>query len=118
VKLIVTHPEFCLDTLVQFIDVEPKVTFYLPNAFTPNEDTVNDFFAGTGVTRGITNFRLEIWDRWGQRIFETGNPKEAWNGRVNNTGRQAPGGVYVCLVSYSGPRGEPFEYKGFATLIR
>jgi gliding motility-associated-like protein len=118
VKLVITHPQKCLDSLVQYIDVKPKVTFFLPNAFTPNEDTVNDFFAGTGVTRGITNFRLEIWDRWGERIFETDSPAEAWNGRVNNTGRQAPSGVYVCLVSYTRPRGETFEYKGFATLIR
>lgn len=118
VKLIVTHPKYCLDTIVQYIDVEPKVTFFLPNAFTPNEDTVNDFFKGTGVTRGITDFKLEIWDRWGKRVFETDNPEEPWNGRVNNTGREAPGGVYLCLVSYTGPRGRPFEYKGFATLIR
>ncbi|MCU0346390.1 MAG: PKD domain-containing protein, partial [Saprospiraceae bacterium] len=58
VRLVVVHPEKCLDTLVQFIDVTPKVTFFMPNAFTPNEDTVNDYFVGTGVTRGVTDFNM------------------------------------------------------------
>lgn len=118
VTLIITHPEKCQDTLVQYIDVEPKVTFFMPNAFTPNEDSVNDFFRGTGVTRGITNFKLEIWDRFGQLVFNTNNPTEAWNGRVNNTGKPANAGVYVCIVSFTGPRGAPFNYRGFTTLIR
>lgn len=118
VTLIITHPEKCQDTLVQYIDVVPKVTFFMPNAFTPNEDTVNDFFKGTGVTRGITNFKMEIWDRHGQLIFSTTDPEEAWNGRVSNAGRPAQAGVYVCIVSFTGPRGEPFDYRGYATLIR
>lgn len=118
VKLVVVHPEKCLDTLVQFVDVAPKVTFFMPNAFTPNEDTVNDLFVGTGVTRGVTDFNLSIWDRYGQKVFETSDVGEAWNGQVGNSGKQAQAGVYVCLVSFTGPRGEPFEYKGYATLIR
>lgn len=118
VKLVVTHPEFCQDTLTQIIDVEPKVTYHMPNAFTPNEDTNNDYFLGTGVTRGITDFRMEIWDRWGKKIFETTEIEGAWNGRVNNTGRQVQEGVYVCVVTFTGPRGEPFEYKGYATVLR
>ncbi|MCC6724699.1 MAG: PKD domain-containing protein [Saprospiraceae bacterium] len=118
VKLVVVHPQKCLDTLVQFIDVTPEVTYYLPNAFTPNEDTVNDFFVGTGVTRGITNFNLSIWDRYGQKIFETNKVDEPWNGRLGNEGRQAQNGLYLCIVSYTGPRGEPFSYRGYATLLR
>ncbi|MBI5914495.1 MAG: PKD domain-containing protein [Bacteroidetes bacterium] len=118
VKLTVVHPEKCVDTLVQYIDVEPQVTFYLPNAFTPNEDTKNDYFAGTGVTRGIIDFKMEIWNRYGQKIFETTDVNEPWNGQVNNDGRLAQNGVYVCVVTFTGPRGEPFEYKGYATLVR
>jgi gliding motility-associated-like protein len=118
VKLIVVHPEKCLDTLVQYIDVTPKVTFYMPNAFTPNEDSVNDLFVGTGVTRGVTDFKLSIWDRYWQIIFETDDIAEAWNGQVGNNGKQALSGVYVCVVSFTGPRGEAFNYRGYATLVR
>ncbi len=118
VRLIVVHPEKCLDTLVQYLDVVPKVTFFLPNAFTPNEDTVNDLFMGTGVTRGVTNFSLAIWDRYGQKIFETDRIDEPWNGQVNNSDKAALNGLYVYVVSFTGPRGEPFEYRGYATLLR
>jgi gliding motility-associated-like protein len=118
VMLIITHPEQCQDTLIQYLDVEPKVTFFLPNAFTPNEDTVNDFFKGSGYTRGATDFRMEIWDRNGSLVFATMDIEDAWNGRINNTGRFAPNGVYVCVVTFREPRGKPFEYRGYATLIR
>lgn len=118
IQLVVRHPEGCLDTIVQYLDVEPKITYHLPNAFTPNEDTVNDFFKGKGILPGITHFNLQIWDRWGQLFFETNSPNEAWNGRHQNSGRIGQAGVYVVLVNFVGPRGGSFEYKGFATLIR
>lgn len=118
VTLVVTHPEKCQDTTSLLIDVEPHVTYFLPNAFTPNEDTTNDYFKGTGVTRGVTNFKMEIWDRWGKKIYESDNLEESWNGRMNNNGRQVQAGVYVCVVTFTGPRGEPFEQKGYVTLMR
>ena len=118
VMLIITHPRQCQDTLVQFVDVEPKVTFFLPNAFSPNEDTTNDYFLGTGITRGITDFKMEIWDRYGNLIFRTSDIEDAWNGRVNNSGRTAPNGIYICIVTFQEPRGKRFEYRGYATLMR
>lgn len=118
VTLIVTHESGCMDTLSQFIDVIPKVTYFMPNAFTPNSDDVNDFFIGKGVTEGMTNFNMTIWNRWGELIYETNDPNDPWNGRKRNTGRESPNGVYVYLVSYTGPRNNDFELKGYATLIR
>lgn len=118
VTLIVTHPSGCKDTTFQIIDVEPKVTYYLPNAFTPNNDDVNDFFLGNGYLVGLTGFEMSIWNRWGEKIFQTKDPTEGWNGRKNNVGVMSPNGVYVCVVHYTGPRGQKIEIKGFATLIR
>ena len=118
VKLVIYSEEGCIDTTTQMIDVEPHVRFFLPNAFTPNWDTVNDEYGGEGFLRGVTNYNLQIWDRWGEMIFNTTDPEELWNGQKNNEGRPAPGGVYVCHVTFTGPRGEPFEFKSFATLIR
>jgi len=118
VTLIVTHPEDCKDTITQFVDVVPLVFFHMPNAFTPNEDTVNDFFLGKGLIPGITNFEMIIWDRWGKEVFVTTDPDDKWNGQVNNDGRFAQAGMYVYTVVFTGPRGTPHEYKGYATLIR
>ncbi len=118
VLLYVTHPSGCIDSFIQIIDVKPEIRYYLPNAFTPNYDDKNDFFKGKGFFNGITNFSMSIWNRWGERIFETSNPDEPWNGKKNNTGKESPEGVYVVVVTYTGPRGEPYELKGFATLLR
>jgi gliding motility-associated-like protein len=117
-RLVVSNALGCRDTAIQLVDVLPEFRFYLPNAFTPNFDDLNDLFGGTGILPGYSNFRLQVWDRWGQLIFETDSPYEYWNGLFRNTGREAPDGVYVCLVNFTGPRGEPFEYKGFVTLMR
>lgn len=118
VQLVITHRFGCLDTLIQFVDVEPKITYFLPNAFTPNEDGKNEFFRGGGFFRGIRDFNMKIMNRWGGIIFETQDPMEAWNGRKMNSGRLSPNGVYLVYVSYTGPRGMPNEHKGYVTLIR
>ncbi len=118
VTLIITHKEKCQDTLTQIIDVTPKVTFHMPTAFSPNGDSVNDLFKGAGVLLGVTNYRFEIWNRWGQLIFETDDPEAGWDGRVNNSLEFASSGIYVCKVKFDKPRGVPFEYKGFVSVIR
>lgn len=118
VLLVVTHPEGCKDTLVKFIDVAPEITWFMPNAFTPNGDGVNDGFYGKGFLEGIQNFNMTIWNRWGELVFETSNPSESWSGRAQQTGGMSPAGVYVYTVSFTGPRGQKFEYRGYATLVR
>ena len=118
VQLIVTHLYGCQDTIIKILDIEPLITYFMPNAFTPNNDSKNDFFRGGGYFRGIRNFNMKIVNRWGEVIFESVDPNEGWNGQKNNSGKMSPNGVYVYFIQFDGPRGTPHEYKGFATLIR
>jgi gliding motility-associated-like protein len=118
IRLIVTHPSGCTDTLIKNIDVEPLVTYFLPNAFTPNFDGTNDEFKGAGNLFGMTDFKMGIWNRWGEKIFDTNDPKEGWNGRINNTGVVAMEGVYVYYATFVGPRNKLFTYKGYCTLLK
>ena len=71
-----------------------------------------------GIIDGVTEFNMTIWNRWGEKIFETQDPEAAWNGKVMNTGGVSPAGVYVYLVTFLGPRGEQNEFRGFATLVK
>lgn len=118
VELVVFHTSGCPDTSVQFLDVIPEVRYFLPNAFTPNGDGNNDGFRGNGIMEGATEFNLSIFNRYGEKLFETDDPKEAWNGRKDNSGDLSPQGVYVVVVTYREPRGARRELRGFATLLK
>jgi gliding motility-associated-like protein len=118
IRLIVTHPKGCKDSLTQYLDIKPEIRWFMPNAFTPNGDGSNDGFLGKGFLEGSTNFQMSIWNRWGEKVFETTDPNDEWNGRQMNSGGNSPAGVYVYVVTFTGPRKEKMEFKGFATLIR
>ena len=117
VALIAVHENGCRDTSIRIIDVIPRVTYHMPNAFTPNGDGKNDIFIGTGFTDGMEDFEMTIWNRWGELLYVTDDPEAPWNGSRHNTGKTLPPGVYVYQVKYRDPRGEPIEFRGFATLI-
>lgn len=115
---VVKHESGCTDTLSQLVDVKPILSLQMPNAFTPNNDGLNDDFRGKGILSGIQDYTLSIWNRWGERIFESNDPSLGWNGEYNNNGKQVMNGVYVYTLQYIGPRGDVFEQKGNVTLIR
>lgn len=117
VQLVVKHLNGCTDTAVQVVDVVPFYTFFLPNAFTPNNDGKNDGYRGNGIFEYISDFEMQIYNRWGELIFRTDSPYEAWNGRKNNTGELCQAGVYVVMVRFRGGRDGMKEIKGFATII-
>ncbi|MBR9920198.1 MAG: PKD domain-containing protein [Bacteroidetes bacterium] len=118
IKLIVNNEVGCLDTITKRIDVVPEIRYFLPTAFSPNYDDTNDFFGPAGVYLGITNYRMEIWNRWGEKVFQTNDINEHWDGRKAGSNRIAPSGVYTCIVQFTGPRGEAFEYKQYLTLMK
>jgi hypothetical protein len=72
---------------------------------------------GKGFLEGATSFNMSIWNRWGEQVFESSDASEAWNGRVRNVGIMSPAGLYVYIVTFTGPRGEKHEFKGYATLV-
>ncbi len=115
---VVTHINGCTDTAASFIDIRPEIRYFLPNAFTPNGDGLNETYRGEGIMEGARSFEMTIWSRWGQLMFKTSDPEEGWNGKERNTGKEAPNDVYVVLVNYVDPRGNSVELKGTATVVR
>ena len=118
VTLTVLHPSGCPDTITAFIDISPQVTLHFPNAFTPNNDAKNDVFQGKGILSGLQDYSFTVWNRWGERVFETNDPFVGWNGMKDNDGAIAPNGVYVYHAKYIGPRGDAEEFTGHVTLLR
>ncbi len=95
---------------------------YLPNAFTPNNDGVNDIFQAVGDA--VTEFELEVWNRWGEKIWETDDITQYWVGNVNGGEYYAETDVYVYVVRYKyitnveGEESEWVEKTGHVSLIR
>jgi gliding motility-associated-like protein len=101
------------DTLVVKTFTGPAV--YLPNAFTPNNDRLNDVFRPTYV--GISNIEgFRVYNRWGQLMFSTTDRHSGWDGRTG--GKEQPTGTYVWIATGRNYRNEPFVYRGTVTLIR
>jgi gliding motility-associated-like protein len=78
-----------------FIDYCPT-TFYVPNSFTPNGDAHNETFAVVGLN--MEDFEMLIFNRWGELIYKSNNPQEAWDGTVN--GKKVQQDVYVWRIYY------------------
>jgi gliding motility-associated-like protein len=89
---------------------------YIPNAFTPNGDGINDEFNGFGSFIDLSDLKFLIFNRWGQPIWETDDPDESWDGKVN--GELVPQGIYGYIYAYSDGGGNRVEKTGTVTLIR
>lgn len=118
IQQIVLHTSGCTDTATVTIPILPIVDFYMPNAFTPNNDGINDEFIPVGRFFGLKSYTFSIWNRWGDRIFATNDYQEGWNGQRNNTGEISPPGVYAYTIDYLDAFGKEKSLKGHCTLIR
>ncbi len=106
----------CKDTVQHCIEVGPDFTFFVPNAFTPNGDGVNDFFTGKGI--GIVDYKLLVFDRWGNMIFESQDINMGWDGRANGGTNMAQQDVYSYLIDITDVFNKKHSYLGHITLVR
>lgn len=83
---------------------------YVPNGFSPNEDTFNDWFNIQGLYDIFTEHKLHIYNRYGDIIFE-GNNEKPWNGKINrglnNHGKTVPVGTYYYILNLNDPNYRP-----------
>lgn len=90
----------------------------IPNSFTPNGDGINDyFFPRQFLSKDVTAFKMSIYNRWGEKIFETESKSgRGWDGRFN--GKDQPVGVYIYIIDVTYQNGRNDSYKGNLTLLR
>jgi len=118
IKQIVLHQSGCSDTASAILRVIPTVNIFMPNAYTPNNDGLNDEFLPVGVFFGIRRYKMSIWNRWGERVFDTTDFAEGWNGFKDNGGQICPPGVYAYILEYLDGFDKLIKLKGHVTLIR
>ncbi len=90
---------------------------YIPNAFTPNGDGLNDIFRIVGLPpENLTLFNMQIFNRWGQVVFSSNNILEGWDGTLN--GQICPDDDYVWVIFYEYDKKTKTSNKGSVTLVR
>lgn len=100
IKLAVENNIGCKDTAEIKICYKDTVILYIPTAFTPNNDGLNDVFHWSSY--GCTQIDISIYNRWGEIIYKSNDLNGFWDGKINEY--DCPEGAYVVYVEYRGLR--------------
>lgn len=115
-KLVVTDAAGCADSAYVLVRVyQVKPTIFVPTAFTPNGDGLNETVYPISVGIRKINY-FSIYNRWGQLVFTTTQDRHGWDGRLS--GRLQNSAVFVWMVSAEDYLGTPIFLKGTVALIR
>lgn len=99
------------------ICVKHEPSLYIANAFEPLSE-FNSTFKPSAILFELSTYLFVIYDRWGQKVFETTDREVGWNGKFNNSGNNLPMGAYVYVVQFKSNNDEEFQKRGTVTLIR
>ncbi len=118
IMLIASTQNNCIDTAYQTIVMEQEqgFSFYIPDAFSPNNDGINDTFSGKGVL--ISKYEMMIFDRWGNLIFFSDDFSKPWDGRANHGTQIVQEDVYIYSIKVTDVKKKKHNYKGIVTLFR
>lgn len=116
IELVVRNANFCKDNVIKEVFIKPDYTFYIPNAFSPNVGDLNPGFGPEGIFKGLIEYKMEIFTRWGEKVFETTDLSKKWDGRFKN--KPAAPGVYVYKISTMDYFNNRKHYNGTVMLIR
>lgn len=109
----------CIDKECKFLPLKNIYLFYAPTAFTPDNDGLNDGFKPVVLGFEASTYTLRIYNRWGEKIFETNDIDEPWIGNENRGDYYVPEGVYTWRVQVKEKIIANFEvFEGHVVLIR
>lgn len=114
-RVTVTNGYGCTGFAYINIKVYLGPTYYIPTAFTPNNDGLNDILKFIPVGIGETNY-FRVFNRWGNLVFQSSKWENGWDGKHNGT--EAPLGMYVWFIKGKDKDGRAIEMKGTVTLVR
>lgn len=117
VELMVYDINGCADTSVQTIRVRGDLYYYIPNAFTPDENFLNETWYPRGVGFNDKTLQITIFDRWENIVYMSKDPDQGWNG-LDLKGQPCPGGMYIYKIMMEGYEGALPVFTGHLTLIR
>ena len=119
VTLTITDANGCKDQLTRYIQVNDLLNIFVPNSFTPNNDGINDVFFVTGTDIDPDRFELQVFSRWGDKVFETTDMEVVWDGDVHNGDYYTQNDIYTWkLIVYSLTTAERLDLSGSIMIMR
>ncbi|MCB9245635.1 MAG: PKD domain-containing protein [Flavobacteriales bacterium] len=115
IQLVVRNANGCLDSVSNRIFIFPETQFYIPSAFSPNNDSRNDLFRVSGLSF-VAEFRLTVYNRWGQIMYQSNDVNSGWDGTY--LGEPVPSGNYAYVLEMKDLNGIKSSHSGFFSLLR
>ena len=114
IRLTAFNSTGCADVAQYPLEVRLRESFYVPNAFSPNGNDVNDYFSIP--EENLASLKIKIFNRWGEIIFASDDKNFKWDGTCN--GSPAQQGIYVYVLTTKNTGGEETTQKGTITLVK
>lgn len=102
--------------VVDSIYVQFNIQYFVPNAFTPDNNGINDVFVPIFSGQQLTNYTLKIFDKWGKQLFSSNDPAESWDGTFE--GKVCQIGAYVYFLTVETGICDRVTAKGNVSLIK
>ena len=121
VQLQITDAQGCVNVVNREIVIQDMFNLFIPTSFTPNNDGTNDAFFVEGTDIDPDRFEFEVWNRWGELVWSTTDPEDAWYGQVGEEGQHyVPNGPYSYRIEVHSLSEESYrkEVFGVVTIIR
>ncbi|MES2512677.1 MAG: gliding motility-associated C-terminal domain-containing protein [Bacteroidota bacterium] len=118
VNLVATSSKGCTDIKKIIVEILPDFALYIPNTFTPDGNGINDIFQPMGVGIDEENYRMDIYDRWGENIFTSNAFRKGWDGTVKGGSKMAEQGVYTYKLMVKDTQGNKHPYVGHVTVLK
>lgn len=114
--LVATTAFGCADTTAQPVEIVPDIRVFIPNAFTPDLKGPEENATFSIICDNVAKFHISIFNKWGQKVFESVDISNSWDG--TNKGEFCQNGVYLYIIDITNKAGKDYTYQGTVNLIR
>lgn len=116
ITLIVKSDKGCADTVTKLVYIGPDIIVFIPDAFTPDNAGPNKNNTFAPVAMNYRNATMKIFNRWGEKMYETNDLLKGWDGSAN--GADCQDGVYMYTLKLYSLDNKMYEYSGSISLLR
>ena len=116
IQQIVTNEYGCKDTLNRPVDVKRNFSLFVPSAFSPNDDGLNDLFQTYG--QDVADYAIQIFNRWGHLVYTSYDLNSGWDGKARLNDKTSTDTFYTYVINAKDSLGTSYLYRGNVMIIK